>query len=34
MRRYEGSRGAGGGAHWEINMKHMIQFNIKLLNKS
>lgn len=30
--KHEGSR--GGRPHWEINMKHMIQFNIKLLNKS
>lgn len=30
----KGVEGWGGGAHWEINMKHMIQFNIKLLNKS
>lgn len=35
--KHEGSRrgvGWGGGRpHWEINMKHVIQFNIKLLNK-
>lgn len=37
MRRNEAwreSKGGGGGRpHWEINMKHVIQFNIKLLNK-
>lgn len=34
--KHEGSRrgvGWGGRPHWEINMKHVIQFNIKLLNK-
>lgn len=33
--KHEGSRrGVGWGRpHWEINMKHVIQFNIKLLNK-
>lgn len=34
MKHERSRRGVGGRPHWEINMKHMIQFNIKLLNKS